>query len=104
MRAINVSVLGFERTDKEGRGHFVGSLDIDSGRGRACGTLTEVLGDSGLCGPLVVAEHTVVAFHILDDEHIVGVVDVGGCRGGILTYAGVNGNELVKLRLRRQPP
>ena len=102
MRAINVSVLGFERTDIEGRGHFVGCLDVDSCRGRAGGTLTEILGDSGLCDPLVVAENAEVAFHVLHDKNVVGVVDVGCGSRRIGTDSGVNGSELVKLRLRGQ--
>lgn len=65
--ANDVAVLGFERADKEGRGHFVGSLDVDSGRSCAGGTLTEILCDSRLGSPLVVAENAVVAFHILDN-------------------------------------
>ena len=102
MGAVDVAVLGFERTDKEGRRHFVGSLDVDSCRGRAGGTLTEILGDSRLSEPLVVAENAEVAFHVLDDEHIVGVVDIGGSGGSLRAHAGVNGDELVKLRLRWQ--
>lgn len=100
--AVDVTVLGFESTDKEGRRHFVGSLDVDSCRGRACGTLTEILGDSRLSEPLVVAENAEVAFHILDDEHIVGVVVIGGSGGRLRAHTGVNGDELVKLRLRGQ--
>ena len=100
--ANDVAVLGFERADKEGRGHFVGSLDVDSGRSCAGGTLTEVLGDSGFCGPLIVAENAEVAFHILDNKHIVCVVDVCGGSGSFRAHAGMNGNELVKLRLRGQ--
>ena len=100
--ALDVAVLGFERTDIEGRGHFVGSLDVDSGRGCAGGTLTEVLGDSRLCSPLVVAENAEVAFHVLHDKHVVGVVDVGSGGCGLRAYSGVDGDELVKLRLRGQ--
>ena len=100
--ALDVAVLGFESTDKEGRRHFVGSLDVYSCRGRAGGTLTEVLGDGCLGSPLVVAENTKVSFHILDNEHIVGVVDIGCGSGSLRAYAGVNGDELVKLRLRWQ--
>ena len=38
-------------------------------------TLDEVLGDSNFYLPLVVAENTVVALHVIGGEHIVGVVD-----------------------------
>ena len=90
--AVDVAVLGFERTDIEGRGHFVGSLHVDSGRSSAGGTLTEVLGDSRLSGPLVVAEDAEVTFHILDHKHVIRVVDVGSGSGSLRAYAGVNGS------------
>ena len=81
MLTLDVAVLGFESADIERRRHLVGSLDVDSGRGGAGGALSEVLCDGGLCAPFVVAEDAEVAFHILDYENIVGVVDVGSGGG-----------------------
>ena len=54
--------------------------------------MTEVLGDSRFRAPLVVSEHTIVAFHFLDDKHVIGVVDVGGSGGSVSTDARVNGS------------
>ena len=85
--------------DELRRRHLVGSLDVDSGRGGAGGALSEVLCDGDLCAPFVVAEDAEVAFHILDYENIVGVVDVGSGGGSVRAHAGVNGDKFVELRL-----
>ncbi len=58
--------------------------------------------DGGLCAPFVVAEDAEVAFHILDYENIVGVVDVGSGGGSVRAHTGVNGDKFVELRLARK--
>ena len=98
------AVFQFYRAGVERSGHYVRGFGVDSGGGGAGRALTEVLRYGGLRVPTLRTDDAVLAFHILHKEHIVRVVDIGGCRAGFLPYARMDGGQFVQLRLRGQLP
>ena len=101
-RGIDVAVLGFDNAGVERRRHFVGSLHSDCGGSCACRSLSVVLRHGGLREPTLRADHAPVAAHILNKEHIVGIVQISGSSGGFLAHGRVNGGQLVELGLARE--
>ena len=96
---VDFALLGLNRAGIERSRYFVGGFDRNGRGSRAGGTLPVVLRNSGLGDPLVAADNTPVAFHVLNEEHIVRVVKVGSGGSGFLANAGVNGGQLVELGL-----
>lgn len=100
--AINVTVLSGECSLVERCRALVRCLHVNGGGSGASRTLSKVLCDSSLCGPLIATYDTVLALHILDDEDIVIVIEVSSSCRCLLPYTRMHRNEFVELCLGRK--
>lgn len=98
--AVKRAVLGVKSAGIERCRDLVGDLHVD-GRASGVGALSQILGDSGLAGPAVIAEHSEIARHVLVDIDDIIVVEHTCRSGSLLGHSVVDECGLVELGLAR---
>ena len=79
-RSFDIAFVSCNRAYVERCRTLVRSLYRNGGRRGASGTLSEVLGNGSFRCPCLATHHTILTFHVLHEEHIVVVVEIGSSR------------------------